>query len=482
MRTVRTVLALASGPLGGGTWRSLLPARAGRAGTTTAEGARAAGGAGGRLTPGTLSVVAFAVTTAFTVSVVGGLMGFLDRAENPTSELMAELAPSYVILAWVAVVLLVMPLVSLGAGAARLGIARRDARLATLRLLGATGGEVVALTVLETARQGLVGAVVGLFGYAALLPLWASIPFMGETFRVGQLWVGPLVLLAVLVVVPLVAALSAAISLRRVVVTPLGVARRTTPPGMRWVRGLAVVLAVVAFAGVAKVDLGMDGTIIIVVMLGLLALVLGAINLAGPWTISVMARRMVKRAKTPARLLAGRRLLDDPKAAWRVVSGLGLAAFVAGLLSMLPALTQATADGDEVAALISQDMLTGGIVTLAIAFAVAAVSSGVAQAASVLDRRQEYALQHLAGVPLELFDAVRRRVVVAPLVLVAGTSAAVALVVLLPLFGLAVVIAPQGLLLLAACLLAGGLLVVGAAETSRPLMRAVLRDTDVRPD
>lgn len=44
----------------------------------------------------------------------------------------------------------------------------------------------------------------------------------------------------------------------------------------------------------------------------------------------------------------------------------------------------------------------------------------IAQAATVLDRRREYALQQLAGVPVELFDAVRRREVLTPPVFVSG--------------------------------------------------------------
>lgn len=457
---MRTAWALANGPL------------------RTARGG-AGGGAGGRLTPGLLAVVGFAVTTAFALSVVGGLLGFQGRADEPSSDLVADLAPTYVVLAWTAVVLLVVPLVTLGAGAARLGVARRDARLATLRLLGATGGDVVALTVLETARQGLVGAAAGVVGYGLLLPVFSSIPFMGEPYSAGELWVGLPALAVALVAVPLVAALSAMVSLRRVVVTPLGVARRTTPPALRWVRAVAVVLAVGAFAAVAKLNLGIQGAVVTVILLGLLGAVLGAINLMGPWLIGLLARVMVRRATTPARLLAGRRLLDDPRAAWRVVAGLGLGGFVAGIVSVVPAMAQS--DGDPAGDLLAQDLLTGGILTLSIAFVVAAASAGIAQAASVLDRRQEYALQHLAGVPVELFDAVRRRVVIAPLVLVAGTSAVVGLGVLLPFFAPSLVAAPQGLAVLAACLLLGGLLVVGATETSRPLLRAVLRETDVRP-
>jgi hypothetical protein len=200
----------------------------------------------------------------------------------------------------------------------------------------------------------------------------------------------------------------------------------------------------------------------------------------GPWTIGVLGRVMLRRARTPAQLLAARRLLDDPRAAWRAVGGLGLAAFVAGVVSVVPVL--AAGDGTSADAVLAQDLATGGLLTLAITFAVAAASAGIMQAATVLDRRRDLALQRLAGVPAELFDAVRRRQVIAPLVLVAGTSTVVAWLVLLPLFGMAVIAAPQGVVLLVGCLLAGGLLMVGATELSRPLLRSVLAETVVRAD
>jgi hypothetical protein len=104
------------------------------------------------------------------------------------------------------------------------------------------------------------------------------------------------------------------------------------------------------------------------------------------------------------------------------------------------------------------------------------------QAASVLDRRREYALQQLAGVPVELFDAVRRREVLTPLVFVAGTSVVVAWGLLVPIVGLAGSVSVSGLLMVAGCLVGGGLLFFAATETSRPLLRSVLRETVVRAD
>ncbi|NTW41697.1 MAG: hypothetical protein HGA44_17765 [Cellulomonadaceae bacterium] len=434
------------------------------------------------VTPTALAVLAFAVTSAFALSVLGGLLGFIARDDHPVSPELAQLSGTYVMLASTAVVLLLVPLAALGGAAARLGVARRDARLATLRLLGVTPREVVALTLVETAWQGLAGAALGVAGYGLLLPLWTRIPFQGQPFSASELWVGWVPLVCTLVAVPALAAVSGAVSLRRVVVSPLGVSRRTTPPGMHGVRALVVVVAVAGFVVVSQ-SVGMLGPAIgLLVLLGALAAVFGTLNLVGPWTLSVLGRVMARTARTPATLLAARRLLDDPRGAWRVVGGLGLASFVAGVLSVLPGLAATDTTGDPAGAILVRDLVTGGLLTLGIAFTVAATSAGIMAAATVLDRRREYALQRLAGVPVELFDAVRRREVIVPMVFVSGTSVAVALVVLLPLVGVAGALDPTGLLALAACLLVGGALVVGATETSRPLLRAVLQETVVRAD
>ncbi len=447
---------------------------------------RRAGGRDVRLTSA-LAVAAFAVTTALTLSVVGGLLGFLGRAADGSDPYQRELGGTSVIFAWTAVVLLVVPLLTLGGSAARLGVSRRDARLSTLRLIGATPREVVALTVVETAGQGLVGAVAGVVGYGALLPVWTRVPFQGAAFGVAELWVGWRVLLATVVVVPVLAAVSGAVSLRRVVVSPLGVARRQTPPGMRAVRVVVTVAAMGLFMVVTSM-LGAFGAAATAVGIGTLALGFAALNVIGPWTLALVGRLRARRARTPAQLLAARRLLDDPRAVWRVVGGLGLAGFVAGVLAVAPVLSR-TFGGDEIVrgdpssvATFTGDLMRGALLTLAIAFLVAAASAGIAQAAAVLDRRREHALQVLAGTPVELLDEVRRREVLVPMLLVAAGSAVAALVMVSPVLGVAGVTDPSGLLLLVCCLTGGCLLVLGATEVSRPLLRAVLADTQVRPD
>ena len=447
---------------------------------------RRAGGRDSRLTTA-LAVAAFAVMTALTLSVIGGLLGFAGRAADPADAYQRANGDTYVVFAWTAVVLLVVPLLTLGGSAARLGVARRDARLATLRLLGVTPREVVALTVVETAWQGLAGAVAGALGYVALLPVWTRVPFQGSTFSAGELWVGWPVLAAACVVVPLLAVVSGVVSLRRVVVSPLGVARRQTPPRMRAVRAVLALAAMGLFMVVTLV-LGQLGAFAIAFAIGSLALGFAALNLVGPWALGLVGRLRVRRARTPAQLLAARRLVDDPRATWRVVGGLGLAGFVAGALAVVPLLASGSAGDGASAAEVAEmrtftgDLMRGALLTLAITFLVAAASAGITQAATVLDRRREYALQVLAGAPVALLDSVRRREVLVPMLLVAVGSAATAVLMMSPVFGVAGVTDPSGLLLLVTCLTAGCLLVLGATETSRPLLRSVLAEPQVRPD
>src|SRR5690606_4877721 len=129
----------------------------------------------------------------------------------------------------------------------------------------------------------------------------------------------------------------------------------------------------------------------------LLGVVFGTLALVGPWLVGLLGKVMAALARRPATLLAARRLVDDPKASWRVVGGLALASFTAGVVSVVPAMASGSAGGTDPAdaqgAMLLDDLLTGAMLTLAIAFVVAATSAGITQAAAVLDRRREYALQ-----------------------------------------------------------------------------------------
>ncbi|MGR6915726.1 FtsX-like permease family protein [[Actinomadura] parvosata] len=249
----------------------------------------------------------------------------------------SEDAEAYQVLSLIASVLMVVPLLVFGGAAARLTVARRDQRLAALRLVGATPGQVVAMTVAEAVIVALAGALAGAVVFALAVPLLAGIEMQGGPWFAGDLFPPPLVLAGVLVAVPLLVGLSAVAGLRRVVVSPLGVAKRETPPGMRFVRVLALLAVLAAFPLLTR------GTSVAIIAVAL-ALAFLCINLAGPWVVGMIGRVTAASARGPARLLAGRRLVDDPRAAWRTVSGVALTGFVAGFLGLL----SPTGFGDEV--------------------------------------------------------------------------------------------------------------------------------------
>ncbi|MER6170582.1 ABC transporter permease [Streptosporangium sp. NPDC001681] len=234
----------------------------------------------------------------------------------------------YQIMALIASVLMVVPLLVFGGAAARLTVARRDQRLAALRLVGATPWQVVMMTVAEAVITAFGGAVLGLVLYGAAIPLLSRIEMAGGSWFAADLWPGILPVLGVLLAVPLLVGLSAVVGLRRVVVSPLGVAKRETPPAMRFVRVVALFVILIA------VPLSFRNTSITVVA-GVLGLAFLGVNLVGPWVVGVIGRITTRTARRPARLLAGRRLVDDPKSAWRTVSGVALTGFIAGFIGLL---------------------------------------------------------------------------------------------------------------------------------------------------
>ncbi|MEU1573460.1 FtsX-like permease family protein [Streptomyces collinus] len=228
------------------------------------------------------------------------------------------------------VVLLVMPVVVLASAAGRLGVARREQRLAALRLAGATPRQILAMTAVEAAGVGAAGALAGALAYVALLPALAELPYGVGAWYTSQLWVGLPRFAAVVLAVTALITVSAVTMLRQVAKAPLGVAQQANPRSIRLIRLLAFV-AVLAYIWATTGD---SGQLKPRQLLALLALFYGAFWLFGPWVVDRLGRIVGRRAKRPATLLAARRLSDDPRAAWRTVSGLVLAGFVAGFFSV----------------------------------------------------------------------------------------------------------------------------------------------------
>lgn len=428
-----------------------------------------------RPTPGqnsvlALPVVAFGVVTALVLTVVGGAQSFWGWTD--------EYAPLYQALAAIALVLLVVPLMSLGGAAARLSARRRDERLSTLRLLGVSPAGVTVATVTESVFVAAAGALVGVIAHLAMSPLIGLIPFRGEPLGFTAVLLPPLQIALVFVGVLLVSAASAIIGLRRVVISPLGVRTRTDVTKVHWFRAVFAGGAVAIAFVLIKVFPSIGGLVTtIVVVAALFGAVLAVLNLVGPWVLKVSASRQLRRAERPDRLLAARIVLDSPKAAWRRVGGIAMASFMAVFagtgVALMNVMTGPEASSTDLA--LAQDIRTGLIITLIGSFLMVAASVGVNQASDVLDQRELHRSLHHLGMPLETVDRARRRAIMSPLLVTAIGSALVAAVLVFPLVGLALITAPASLATIALVVAAGIGVVWASTRATRPLLRGAFQ-------
>jgi hypothetical protein len=231
------------------------------------------------------------------------------------------------ILSVVGLALLLPVLIFIGT-ATRLSAARREQRFAAMRLVGATPRQVSLIAAVESTVAAAVGVAIG-FGLFFLLriPL-AGVPFTGQRFFPVELSLSLPDILVVAVGVPLAAAVAARLALRRVNISPLGVTRRVTPAPLRAWRVLPLLagLADLGFVVVHGKPASPAGQVLVFVS-GFALIMIGLV-IAGPWLTMAGARVLVRRASRPGALIAARRLADDPRAAFRAVSGLVLALFI----------------------------------------------------------------------------------------------------------------------------------------------------------
>lgn len=258
-------------------------------------------------------------------------------------------AEMYRILAQMAAVLLVVPTVLLIGAASRLTAAQRSQRLAALRLAGAAPVTVIALTALEIAGAAAVGVLAGIATYHLVLPFAAQIPLGGGPFSTADLRLAPAAMATVAVAVPVLAVITAVIALRGVVGGPLQATRRVRPRRPRSVRLLVVPASWIAF--VAAAASMRDGGESLGVLLGLGAVIV-TLAVIGPWLTWLVGAVMGRVARGPSALIAARRITDDPKAAYRTVSGMVLAGLIAGFLfGVLPTIDAVALPADRETAL-----------------------------------------------------------------------------------------------------------------------------------
>ena len=238
-------------------------------------------------------------------------------------------------------VALLLPVLIFIATASRLSAARREERFAAMRLVGATPRQVSVVSAVEAVVAAAAGVAAGFALFFVFRPLLYHVPFTGAPLAEGDLSLHSIDIVIAVIGVPVAAVVSARLALRRVQISPLGVKRRASsrPPRIARIIPLLAGIAVLAYFDAAGKP-GSNGGQLLELLAGFVLLIVGLV-LAGPWFTTAGARLMASRASRPSTLIAGRRLLDNPKAAFRFISGLVIALFVAsaaiGALSSIAA-------------------------------------------------------------------------------------------------------------------------------------------------
>jgi hypothetical protein len=378
------------------------------------------------LTAISAGLAGLALLSAATVASIGGW------AERYSNELLVEggLRPGVVI----ALVLVAMPVLALAGQCIRLGAPARDRRLAAIRLAGATPGEAVLIATAETAVASLLGSLAGLLAWAAARRLLDRRDRIGRLILPTDVRPSTLAIVALVIIVPLLAALIGAVLMRRVIVTPLGVVRRTRDhaprpwPGLLIAVGLGLFWVLQPLSDESHLPTALTEfvrhhfvhlprlALYICLGAGLACMIVGVV--LGTGWISYTAGRLLRRyGRGPATLLAGKQLLADPWSGSRTLAAL-LAAVIAGAVALgyrsylatqflaydrLNALNPDPEGGGTIGAGAEPSFYFNAIrlvmITVALATAVAAAGILVTMVESIVARRRAYAAMTATGVP-----------------------------------------------------------------------------------
>ncbi|MER5897338.1 FtsX-like permease family protein [Streptomyces sp. NPDC001876] len=370
-------------------------------------------------------------------------------------------------------VLLLLPVLGFLGQCARIGAVHRHRRMAGMRLSGATPAQVRRIAAVESAFPSLPGSVAGVAAFAVLLAATGHAPPPAA-------WAG---FAAVVLAVPVAAALVSVFALRHVVASPLDQVRRTAPdPGRRALFGFLLGAVLVSAAGMLVIlPTGIRAAAFPLLVLALVFVTgAGAIWAAGA-SASFLGRRLTLRARHPAVLIAAGRLAHDPWAAARThaalllvtVVGVGFVGVRAVLLADLHAKDDLAMDLGFYTTGIG---VAGSAVLVALSISLCGLAVGTAE--SLATRRRGLAVQAAAGVPhtvLARAALLETALPLAPALLLAGVGGTVVYLMYaafvgagtVPLLPLLVPVAVY-----AACLL--------AAATSLPLLRRATHPAELR--
>lgn len=451
-----------------------------------------------------LPVLAFAASSAIFLTVAGGvhamgtwLVTDKESGNAYSFDALLSIQTIYTVLAWIAAIILLIPMFTLGASAARLSARRRDERLASLRLMGASTTLIVGLSVADAVVYAAMGYVLGLLLYLLLCLPFGALKFANVPLGAQNMLLPLDVILWCFLGCLLLAALSSLFGLAKVTISPLGVRTRTKAGSAGWISlGIGIILVIIAMTvssfskGVGSIfsangDYVGQAIFYLIMFIGVPALLtMLAIDLFGTFIVWTYATVRVRMTQKPSVLLGYRAVLESPRAAWRQVSGVALSTFMVTffgpILIMLneqygASSQRHTVNSDNSFDVFFGDIFQGLILMLFFSYLLVTLSAVLNQSSSIYERSSLYSSLNMMGAPIGVLQSSRRTVVFGPLVIISVISSLLAFPVslmvtaagasgelLLRMFGLTFGAVTLGLVLVFC-----GLMVTG------PLMRQV---------
>jgi hypothetical protein len=193
------------------------------------------------------------------------------------------------------------------------------------------------LAAAESGAAGALGSLLGLALFFAARPVEARLSLAGYHWYPSDIAPPPVQVLGVLLAIPMLAVGASLLGLRRLIITPLGVVRRSRPARVTFWRLIPLIAGFAGF-GVCRiyrstVERGGKGSLIL--FGGSLVLVLVGLALTATLPGPVLATILARVGRKVGTLIGARRIQADPGATGRVVAAFGMLVFGAGLVHAL---------------------------------------------------------------------------------------------------------------------------------------------------
>ena len=357
-----------------------------------------------------VAIISLTVSSTIAYLVAGGTWMFYQRSLRPqdfhvVQETLANgpddpIMSTWVIMALFACAFLVPTIVSLTAQAAVLGASGREKRLATLRLIGLSSGDITRMTMLETAAQAAIGIVLGGFFSVLLAPIFSNMKFQDVYISASELilpWWG---YLTVAVVVFVLAITASVVGMQRVRVEPLGVSRKEMPPALKYRSViLFVIFTVFTLIMVDRTSMS-SGIAAMAIVAAVVSINVMLINWVAPFLLQVFYR-MVSIMPGTSHFVASQRIAADAKTTWRRSASMAFFGVIAGYLVISPV------GADGLTAMMSEepgvfmmfrDLAMGGVLTLVFGFILSAMSVFLGLASQIFEQAHLTRSLHLMGV------------------------------------------------------------------------------------